>query len=45
MAEPIEKLSTLEEFLVWDDGTDGRCGLVDGHVLAMAPPCSRCTAS
>jgi hypothetical protein len=45
MAEPAEKLWTLEESLAWGDGTDRRYELVDGHVLAMAPPCRRCTAS
>jgi len=29
---------TLAEFLRWDDGTDRRYELVDGQVLAMAPP-------
>ncbi len=38
MAEPAEKRWTVEEFLVWDDGTDRRYELVDGHIVAMAPP-------
>jgi Uma2 family endonuclease len=38
MAEPAEKRWTVEEFLVWDDGTDRRHELVGGHILAMAPP-------
>jgi Uma2 family endonuclease len=29
---------TLAEFLRWDDGTDARYELVDGRVVAMAPP-------
>ena len=38
MAEPAGKRWTLEEFLTWDDGTDRRYELVEGHVVAMAPP-------
>ena len=38
MAEPAEKRWTVEEFLAWDDGTDRRDELVDGQVVAMAPP-------
>ena len=38
MAEPAEKLWTVDEFLAWGDGTDRRCELVDGHVVAMTPP-------
>ena len=38
MAEPAEKRWTIEEFLAWDDGTDRRCELVDGQIVAMAPP-------
>lgn len=38
MAEPAEKSLTVEEFLAWDDGTDRRYELVEGHVVAMAPP-------
>lgn len=32
---------TLDEFLVWDDGTDTRYELVDGGVVAMTPPAAR----
>ena len=39
MAEPAEQLRmTLAEFLDWDDGTDTRYELIDGQVVAMAPP-------
>jgi Uma2 family endonuclease len=38
MAQPAEKRRTIEEFLAWDDGTDRRYELVDGQVVAMAPP-------
>ena len=38
MAEPAEKRWTVEEFLVWHDGTDRRHELINGHVVAMAPP-------
>jgi Uma2 family endonuclease len=38
MAEPAERRLTVEEFLAWDDGTDRRYELVDGMVVAMAPP-------
>jgi Uma2 family endonuclease len=38
MAEPAEKRWTVEEFLAWDDGTDRRYELVDGRIMAMAPP-------
>ncbi len=38
MAEPVEQRWTVEEFLAWDDGTDRRYELIDGHVVAMAPP-------
>ena len=39
MAEPAEQLRmTLAEFLDWDDGTDTRYELIDGEVVAMAPP-------
>lgn len=37
-AEPAEQRWTVEEFLAWDDGTDRRCGLIDGHNVAMVPP-------
>ena len=29
---------TLAEFLEWDDGTDTLYELVEGRILAMAPP-------
>jgi Uma2 family endonuclease len=29
---------TADEFLAWDDGTDTRYELVDGEIVAMAPP-------
>jgi len=38
MTEPAEKRWTVEEFLAWDDGTDRRYELVDGRIVAMAPP-------
>ena len=38
MAEPAEKRWTVAEFLAWDDGTDRRYELVDGRIVAMAPP-------
>ena len=38
MAEPAERRMSLAEFLEWDDGTDTRYELIDGHPVAMAPP-------
>jgi Uma2 family endonuclease len=38
MAEAAEKPMTVDEFLRWDDGTDTRYELVDGQIMAMAPP-------
>ena len=38
MAGPAEKLMTVDEFLRWDDGTDTRYELIDGQIVAMAPP-------
>lgn len=38
MAEPAEKLMTVDQFLQWDDGTDTRHELVDGRIVAVAPP-------
>ena len=38
MAEPAEKRWTVDEFLAWDDGSDRRHELVDGQIVAMAPP-------
>jgi Uma2 family endonuclease len=37
MAEPARLLWSLDEFLAFDDGTDTRCELFDGHIVAMAP--------
>jgi Uma2 family endonuclease len=41
MAEPAIRRMTVDEFLRWEDGTDNRYELVDGFVLAMAPPSPR----
>jgi Uma2 family endonuclease len=38
MAEPAEQRMSLAAFLEWDDGTDTRYELIDGHPVAMAPP-------
>jgi Uma2 family endonuclease len=38
MGEPARKPMTADEFLAWDDGTDTRYELVDGEIVAMAPP-------
>jgi Uma2 family endonuclease len=38
MAAPAPKRMTVPEFLEWDDGTDRRYELVDGRIVAMAPP-------
>ena len=38
MAEPAIRGMTVDEFLRWEDGTDTRYELVDGYVVAMAPP-------
>jgi Uma2 family endonuclease len=40
MAEQAHTRMTVEEFLDWDDGTDTRHMLVDGAIIAMAPPSS-----
>src|ERR1051325_8471104 len=40
MLEPAISGMTVEEFLRWDDGTDTRYELIDGYVVAMAPPAS-----
>jgi Uma2 family endonuclease len=37
VAEPARRLWTLDEFLVFDDGTDTRYELFDGQIVAMAP--------
>jgi Uma2 family endonuclease len=38
MASPAPRRMSLAEFLEWDDGTDARYELIDGEVVAMAPP-------
>jgi Uma2 family endonuclease len=38
MAKAALKGMTVDEFLRWEDGTDTRYELVDGLVVAMAPP-------
>jgi Uma2 family endonuclease len=38
MAEAARRRWTLEEFLAFDDGTDRRYELLDGQIVAMAPP-------
>lgn len=39
MAEPAPRPGmTVGEFLAWDDGTDTRCELVGGAMIAMNPP-------
>ena len=38
MAEAAVKGMTVDEFLHWEDGTDTRYELLDGFVVAMAPP-------
>jgi Uma2 family endonuclease len=38
MAEVADKLWTLEEFLVFDDGTDTSYQLFEGRIVAMNPP-------
>lgn len=38
MADPAIKGMTVDDFLRWEDGTDTRYELVDGYVVAMAPP-------
>ncbi|HYG88863.1 MAG TPA: Uma2 family endonuclease [Azospirillum sp.] len=37
MSEFAYKRMTVDEFLVWDDGTDTRYELIDGMPVAMAP--------
>ena len=41
MVEIAVRRMTLDEFLVWDDGTDRRYELIDGVPVAMAPPAPR----
>ncbi len=38
MSEPAPRRMSFEEFLTWGDGTDTRHMLIDGVVVAMAPP-------
>jgi Uma2 family endonuclease len=38
MAEVALKRMMLDEFLRWEDGTDTRYELIEGHPVAMAPP-------
>ena len=38
---PADLRMSLAEFLDWDDGTDVRYELIDGRVVAMAPPVAR----
>lgn len=39
MSDPARRLTmTVDEFLVWDDGTDTRYELIGGEPVAMAPP-------
>jgi Uma2 family endonuclease len=38
MSEAAVKRMTVAEFLRWEDGTDTRYELLDGMVVAMAPP-------
>ena len=38
MAEAAVRGLTVDEFLLWEDGTDTRYELVGGFVVAMAPP-------
>ncbi len=42
--QPADLRMTLAEFLDWDDGTETRYELIDGRVLAMAPPNPRHSA-
>jgi Uma2 family endonuclease len=42
--QPADLRMSLAEFLEWDDGTDVRYELIDGHVVAMAPPSPRHSA-
>ncbi len=38
MGEPARRVMSADEFMTWDDGTDIRYELVDGEIVAMAPP-------
>ncbi|MFO1074633.1 MAG: Uma2 family endonuclease [Geminicoccaceae bacterium] len=37
-ARQTPRLTTVQEFLAWDDGTDMRHELVEGEIVAMNPP-------
>lgn len=42
MTEPAQPLyMTVDEFVTWDDGSDTRYELIEGLVVAMAPPADR----
>lgn len=41
MTEAAQRRMTVEEFLDWHDGTDIRHMLIDGVIVAMAPPSQR----
>lgn len=41
MSDPARRLMTVEEFLLWEDGTDTRYELIGGEPVAMAPPADR----
>ena len=41
MAEPAIRRITVDDFLRWEDGTDTRYELVEGFVVATAPPAPR----
>ena len=41
MAQPALRGMTVDEFLRWEDGTDARYELLDGFIVAMAPPAGR----
>lgn len=40
MAEPVRAKMTVEEFLKWNSRDDRRHELIDGEIVAMAPPAS-----
>lgn len=37
--DAADVLMNVETFLTWEDGTDTRYELTDGHPVAMLPPC------
>ena len=45
MGEPARRAMTADEFMAWDDGTDTRYELIDGTIVAMAPPPMRTAPS